>query len=84
VPVRTPPYAAGARGNAVRHRLREIAATAATDAEALDPGRCGFLAPELARQAGALDALRERPDAACERVAVGVGPVGEERGMRVP
>jgi hypothetical protein len=62
--------------DAVRHRLQEIATTASTAAEALDAGRCDFLAPELSRLLGALDGVAERLEVVCERLAVGVDPQG--------
>jgi hypothetical protein len=42
---------------ALRDRLREIAATASTAAEALDDAPVDFLPPEVARLLGALDSV---------------------------
>jgi hypothetical protein len=60
--------------DAVRHRLQEIATTAATAAEALDAGRCDFQGGELARYQGRLDVLALRLTDVCDRLAVGVDP----------
>jgi hypothetical protein len=61
---------------ALRDRLREVAATATTAAEALDDGSVDFLAPEVARLLGALDGVAERLVDICERLAAGVDPQG--------
>jgi hypothetical protein len=62
--------------DAVRHRLQESAATAATAAEALNACAVDLLSPELGRLAGALDGIAGRLADVCDRLSVGIDPQG--------
>jgi hypothetical protein len=60
--------------DAVRQRLQEIATTATTAAEALDTCACDWLAPELGRLLGRLDAVAEGLADVCDRLSAGIDP----------